>query len=149
MEVAEVESLRQHLSADEDVYLTLAEVLDDLCLKCLALGGVTVQSCNSGTWEECCGLLFDPLRTCAEAFQRPAALVAASCEDGLVAAVMAGHTAFLTVFVKAQTYVAVRTFRNLAAFLALEGRSPRTAGAQDHNLTSFAEGALDVLNQLA
>jgi hypothetical protein len=60
-QVAEVESLGQHLGTDEDVYFPVCKVLDDLGFLAPVLGSVAVQTCNCRFREQAGSFFLDLL----------------------------------------------------------------------------------------
>ena len=139
-EVAEVESFADHLRSDQNVDLASAELPDGFLFIIPVLGGVAVQSCDPCLREQCRSLFLYLLCAGSEQFHRAAAFRAGT---GTLSAETAIVTSEAAVVMQAEAHIAVRTFRYVAALLALYHRRPCASRPEDEHLLTCTYGSFD------
>ena len=134
----EVQSLRNHLRADEHIGSPRGKVTDEPLVGVARASGVEVHASNAGFGEEIAQLVFNLLGAIAAASQVGAFARRTTRGHGVgVAAIMAGQR--VRILVQRQRHIAVFASRHPAAGVALHHRRKATAVLEEDDLLLIVE----------
>ena len=141
-DTVEVQSLGNHLRADEQVGTSGCEVADDALIGIAGAGGVEVHACYAGLGQDVAYLVFYLLRAVAAALQflTSAGRTFRRYAVGIAAVVARQH---VQCAMECQRHVAVLAVGHPSALLTLHHRCPSASVLEQNGLFATFQGLAD------